>query len=135
VVVADVGLADLIWTTIWVFFLIMFIWVFIVIITDLFRDHSTGGWGKALWVLALIIFPLIGSLIYLIVRGGGMAERHAAQAKAAQEQFDSYVRATAVSASSPVDELARLAELKSNGTISDEEFVAMKAKVVGGASA
>jgi hypothetical protein len=133
VVLADVNLGDLIWTTIWVFFLILFIWVFIAIISDLFRDHSTSGWGKALWVIVLIIIPLIGSLIYLIARGDGMAERSAAQARRSQEQFDSYIRDTAGSSgSSSVDDLTRLAQLRDNGTITDEEFQSMKARIVGG---
>ena len=135
-VLADVHLADLIWTTIWIFFLILFIWVFIAIISDLFRDHTTSGWGKAAWVILLIILPLIGSLIYLIARGGGMAERSAAQARAAQQQFDAYVRETAgTTGSSPVDDLARLAQLRDSGTITPEEFEAMKARVVGGDAA
>jgi Phospholipase_D-nuclease N-terminal/Short C-terminal domain len=136
VVIADVSLGDLIWTTIWVFFLILFIWVFIAIISDLFRDHSTSGVGKALWVIALILFPLIGCLVYLIARGDGMAERSAAQAKRSQEQFDSYIRETAGSGGgSSVDELARLAQLKENGTITDEEFQSMKARIVSGGAA
>lgn len=129
-VVADVDLGDLIWTTIWVFFLVMFIWLFIAIVSDLFRDHEASGVTKALWVIGLIIFPLLGSLIYLIVRGGGMAERSAAQARAAQKEFDSYIRQTASTASGPVDDLDRLAGLRANGTITDAEFEAMKARVV-----
>jgi hypothetical protein len=129
-------LGDLIWTSIWIFFLILFIWVFIAIISDLFRDHTTSGWGKALWVILLIIIPLIGSLIYLIVRGSGMAERSAAQARAAQQQFDSYVRETAgTTGSGPVDELTRLGQLRDNGTITSEEFETMKARVMGGGEA
>ena len=133
-VLADVHLADLIWTTIWVFFLILFIWVFIIIISDLFRDHTLSGWAKALWVIALIIFPLVGSLIYLIARGSSMAERSAAEQAKAKEQFDAYVRATAGSSGGGggADELSRLAELKANGTITEEEFQTMKARVVGG---
>ena len=135
-VLADVHLADLIWTSLWIFFLILFIWVFIIIISDLFRDHTLSGWAKAVWVVALIIFPLVGSLVYLIARGSSMAERSAAEQAKAKEQFDSYVRATASSSGSgPVDDLTRLAELKSNGTITEEEFQAMKARVVGGGSA
>src|SRR5499426_2263262 len=94
-VLADVDLGDLIWTTIWIFFLILFIWVFIMIISDLFRDHKLSGWAKAAWVVALIIFPLIGSLVYLIARGQGMAERSAAQQQQVQTQFDDYIRSAA----------------------------------------
>jgi Short C-terminal domain len=132
-VLADVDLGDLIWTTIVIFFLIMFIWVFIMILSDLFRDHQLSGWAKAVWVVALIIFPLIGSLVYLIARGQGMAERSAAEQQQARAEFDSYVRSTAASSGTgPVDDLTRLAELRSSGTISDAEFEAMKARLVSG---
>lgn len=130
-VFADVHLADLIWTTIWVFFLIMFIWLFIAIVSDLFRDHQLSGWSKAIWVLGLIIFPLLGSLAYLIVRGQGMAERSAAQHRLAQDQIDSYIRTTAASSGSgPVDDLTRLADLRNSGAISDEEYEAIKTRIV-----
>ena len=139
-VLGDISLGDLIWTTIWVFFLILFIWVFIAIVSDLFRDHETSGWAKALWVLALIIFPLLGSLVYLIVRGDGMAKRSAAQQQAAKAEFDSYIRETAGTdtgaaggGGGPVDDLQRLAALRDSGTITDAEFEQMKARVVGGA--
>jgi hypothetical protein len=132
-VLADVHLADLIWTTIWVFFLIMFIWLFIAIVSDLFRDRDMSGFAKAVWVVGLIVFPLLGSLAYLIVRGAGMAERSAARHQAAQAEFDSYIRTTAASAGSgPVDDITRLVELRRSGVISDAEFEAIKARVVSG---
>jgi Phospholipase_D-nuclease N-terminal/Short C-terminal domain len=132
-VLGDISLGDLIWTTIWVFFLILFIWVFIAIVSDLFRDHETSGWAKALWVIALIIFPLLGSLVYLIVRGDGMAKRSAAQQRAARAEFDTYIRETAgTGGSGQVDDLHRLAALRDSGTITDAEFEQMKARVVGG---
>ena len=132
-VLGDVSLGDLIWTTIWIFFLILFIWVFIMIISDLFRDHKLSGWAKALWVVALIIFPLIGSLVYLIARGEGMAERSAAQQRHARAELDDYIRSTAGSGGTgAADELARLADLRDKGTITDAEFQTMKARVVGG---
>lgn len=131
-VLADVDLGDLIWTTIWIFFLILFIWVFIMIISDLFRDHKLSGWAKAIWVVALIIFPLIGSLVYLIARGEGMAERSAAQQRQARAEFDDYIRSTATAGGTgAADELTRLAELRDKGTITDAEFQTMKARVVG----
>lgn len=135
-VVADVGLGDLIWTTIWIFFLILFIWVFIMIVTDLFRDHTLSGWAKAAWVVGLIIFPLIGSLVYLIARGQGMAERSAAQQQQVRAQFDDYVRSAAGSGGTGMaDELTRLSELRDKGTISEAEFQTMKARIVGGTGA
>jgi hypothetical protein len=135
-VLADVGLAELFWTMLWLFFLFMFIWIFVALLSDLFRDHETSGWAKAAWILLLVLIPLLGSLIYIIVRGPGMAERAAKSEAKARANFDSYIRETAASSgSSPVDELTRLAQLRDNGTISDAEFESMKARVVGGGSA
>jgi hypothetical protein len=129
--IADVGLAELLWTTLWLFFLFMFIWIFVMLIADIFRDHELSGWGKAGWILLLIILPLIGSLIYIIVRGPSMAERSAKQAAEAQAQMDDYIRQTV--ALGPAAELTRLATLRDAGTISEDEFQSMKAKVVSGA--
>ena len=134
---AEMDFSDLFWTVLWLFFLFMFIWVFVALVSDIFRDHELSGWGKAAWLVLLVIFPLVGSLIYLIVRGGSMAERSAKQAQAAQAQFDSYIRQTASSSSgdSSVDDLARLAELRSNGHLTDAEYDAMKQRIVGGTPA
>jgi len=137
-VFADVDLGDLILTAIWVFFLILFIWLFIAIVSDLFRDHELSGGAKALWVVGLILFPLIGSLVYLIVRGAGMAQREAAREHRSRQQFESYVRDVAGSSGpapgTPVDDLTRLAELRSNGIITEAEFDVMKARLTGAAS-
>jgi hypothetical protein len=132
---ADVGFAELFWTVLWLFFLFMFIWVFVALVSDIFRDHELSGWGKAGWLILLVIFPLVGSLIYLIVRGGSMAERSAKQAQAAQAQFESYVRQTASSTGdSSVDDLTRLAELRSNGHLTDAEYDSMKQRILAGGS-
>ena len=129
---ADVGFAELFWTVLWLFFLFMFIWVFVALVSDIFRDHELSGWGKAGWLILLVIFPLVGSLIYLIVRGGGMAERSAKVAQAQQAQFDSYIRQTASSTGdSSVDDLARLAELRTNGHLTDAEYDSMKQRIRG----
>jgi hypothetical protein len=129
--IAEVGLAELLWWTIELFFLFMFIWIFVMLIADIFRDHELSGWGKAAWILLLIILPLIGSLIYIIVRGPSMAERSAKQAAEAQSQMDDYIRQTVTLG--PAAELSRLATLRDAGTISEDEFQSMKAKVVAGA--
>ena len=110
-----------------VFFL--WIWLLIVIFSDIFRSHDMGGVAKALWVLFVIILPFLGVLIYLIARGGSMHERAVAQAQRQQKAFDSYVRETAVG-SSNVDQLAKLADLKDKGVLSDAEFEAQKAKLL-----
>jgi hypothetical protein len=125
-VLAELSFWDLFWAMLWLFFLFMWIWVFIACLTDLFRDHGESGLAKFLWTVFMIILPVLGPLVYLIVRGGGMAERAASQAA-----FDQYVRDTAGSGGGTADELAKLAELKAAGTISDADYERAKAKVLG----
>ena len=112
------------------FLFFLWIWLLIVIFGDIFRSHDMGGLAKALWVIFVIIVPFLGVLIYLIVRGGSMQERTVAQAQRQQEAFDDYVRKTAAG-SSNVDELAKLADLKESGVLTESEFEAQKAKVLG----
>jgi len=117
---------------IYFFFLFMFIWIFVALLMDLFRDHELSGWGKAGWVILLVIFPFLGCLIYLIARGKGMAQRSIAAQQAAQAQFDQAVReAAGTPGASPADQLAKLHDLKTSGAISDEEYAKMKAQIVG----
>ena len=127
--IADFSLGDALLTTVAIFFFVIWIWILITILTDLFSDHETSGWGKAAWVFLLVFFPFITALIYLGVRGHGMRDRAIARQREAQAQMDSYIRDTA--ASSPADELQKLADLRAKGTISDDEFERMKAKLVG----
>lgn len=129
-VLADIRLFDLLLSMLWLFFLFMWIWIFISILGDLFRDREVSGVTKVVWVLALVFLPFLGSLVYLIARGDGMAQRSLAAQAQAQEAFDQYVRQTAGGAS-VADELAKLADLRAAGTISEEEFTRMKAKIVG----
>jgi len=126
---AEWDAGDALLSMIYFFFLFMFIWLFIVVVADLFRDHTLSGGWKAVWVIALIVFPLISVLVYLIVRGPGMNERSAKAAEAAQKQMDSYIRETA-GAPSTADELKKLADLKASGAISDADFEAAKAKIL-----
>ena len=113
------------------FFFVFFLWIFLLIqvIVDVFRSHDMGGFAKALWILFIIVLPFLGVLIYLIARGGKMQQHQMDAAKAQQQAFDSYVKQAA--GSSSADELAKLADLKSKGVISDSEFEAQKAKLLG----
>ncbi len=122
-------LLDFLWTMIEIFFFIIWIWLAIMVFVDIFRSHDMGGWAKALWVLFVVILPFLGILVYLIARGGGMQERAAAQAAREQKAFDQYVRQTAGSGGN-ADELAKLADLKAKGLITDAEFDAQKAKLL-----
>ncbi len=122
-------LLDFLWTLVEIFLFVIWIWLAIMVFVDIFRSHDMGGLAKALWVLFIIILPFIGILVYLIARGGGMHERAANQAAREQKAFDSYIRQTAGS-SGNADELAKLADLKEKGVITDAEFDAQKAKLL-----
>ena len=93
-VLADYELGDAILTALWIFFLVIWLWILIAIISDLFRDHTVSAWAKVLWVIALLFVPFLTALIYIIVRGHGMAERNAKEMKQAQQQMDDYIRQT-----------------------------------------
>ena len=116
-------------------FFILFLWIFLLIniFFDLFRSHDLKGWHKALWAILLIILPFIGVLLYLIVRGGGMHERSVQQAKQQDAEFKQYIRQTAGSQGSTADQIARLAQLKDQGALTQEEFDREKTKILGAA--
>jgi hypothetical protein len=122
-------LLDVFWTMLEIFAFFIFIFLLFYVFFDIFRSHDLGGWAKALWIIFIILLPLIGILVYLIVRGGSMHQRQAADAKADQQAFDAYVRQT-VNSSSTAEELTKLADLKDKGTISQEEFDQAKAKLL-----
>ncbi|MGN6586275.1 MAG: SHOCT domain-containing protein [Solirubrobacterales bacterium] len=112
-----------------IFFFVIWIWILITILSDLFRDHELSGWAKAAWVLFLVLIPFLTALIYLIARGEGMRDRTIKAQADAKKHFDEYVREQA-HASSPADELHKLAELKDKGALSQEEFDQAKAKLL-----
>ncbi len=124
-------LLDAFLTMLWIFLFIIWIWLLIMVFSDIFRSHDLGGWGKALWVIGIIIFPLVGVLLYLIVRGGKMHERQIQYAQAQQAAFRDYVQQTAASSTGTAEELAKLADLRDRGVLSDEEFQQEKAKALG----
>ncbi len=127
--IASFGSDDALVVIIQLFFFIIWIWILIFILTDLFRDHELSGWSKAAWVLFLVIIPLLAALVYLIARGGGMRDRAIAAQVEAQQQMASYVR-QAASGGSIADELAKLAELHKAGSLNDADYAAAKAKVL-----
>jgi len=129
-VLAEWHVGEVFLSMLWFFLFFIWIWLLITVFADIFRDHGMSGWGKAAWIIFVIIFPFLGVFVYLIARGGSMGERAMKQQQAAQAQFDSYVKEVAGSSGSPADELARLADLKSKGVISDAEFEQLKAKAL-----
>jgi Short C-terminal domain/Phospholipase_D-nuclease N-terminal len=121
-------LLDAFLTMLWIFLFIIWIWLLIIVFSDIFRSRDLSGWGKALWVLGIIILPWLGVLIYLIARGGKMHERQIQAAQAQEQAFRQYVQETATSAQpSTADQLAKLGDLRDKGVISDAEFQAEKA--------
>jgi hypothetical protein len=111
-----------------IFFFVIWIWILITILNDLFRDHELSGWAKAAWVLFLVVIPFLTALIYLIARGEGMRERTIRAQSEAKQHFDAYVREQA--GASPAEELHKLNELKEKGALSHEEFERAKAKLL-----
>ena len=122
-------LSDLFFTMLWFFLFFAWIWVLISIVTDIFRSDDMGGFAKALWLIFVLLLPLLGVLVYIIARGDGMTRRTIKQAAEQEQAARAYIQDAA--RVSPADELAELAELRSSGVITEEEFAAQKAKLLG----
>jgi hypothetical protein len=119
---------DIIWFIIVTFAFVAYLMVLFSILSDLFRDKETGGFAKAIWVIALIFLPFFTALIYLIARGHGMAERNVKAAEQMKQAQDSYIRD--VAGSTPADQIHKAKELLDAGAISQAEFDAIKAKAL-----
>ena len=124
---ADYPFIDVFWSILIFFFWVIWIWILITVLFDLFGRHDIGGWGKAAWALFVIVLPYLGVFIYLITQGTGMAERRSADAKASKASFDDYVRN--VSGGS-ADEIAKAKELLDSGAIDQAEFDQIKRKAL-----
>lgn len=127
---ADFAFGELLLSILEFFLLFAWIWILITVIMDLFRDHKLSGTAKAVWVFFLVFLPVIGVLLYLIVRGGGMRDRALKEQADTKKHFDEYVREQA-HAGSPAEELHKLNELKEKGALSQAEFDQAKAKLLG----
>jgi hypothetical protein len=118
-------------TMLYFFLFIIWIWLLIMVFMDVFRSHDMGGVAKALWVIFIIILPFLGVFVYLIARGGKMHERAAEQAAQQQKAFDTYVRqAAGSSGGDTASQLSKLADLKTQGVLTDAEFEAQKSKIL-----
>ncbi|MFC7977725.1 SHOCT domain-containing protein [Streptomyces cinereoruber] len=128
----DFPLLSVFWSMLWFFLWILWFILLFRIITDIFRDHDMNGWAKAGWLAFVVLLPFLGILVYVIARGKDMGRREIAQARAQQQEFDSYIRKTATGSarSGSVDELVRLSELRSKDAITDEEFRRAKALIL-----
>ena len=121
-------LLDLFWTFLMIFLFVVWIWIVISVLIDVFRNDMSGGF-KALWVLGIFLVPLIGVLVYLLVHGSEMRMGQAAPQPRAPEDYMDYIHDVAGSSGS-TDELEKLAQLHTQGVLSDDEFAAQKAKIL-----
>ncbi|MER8187869.1 SHOCT domain-containing protein [Kitasatospora sp. NPDC094015] len=130
---SDYPLLSLFWTIAEIFLWILWIFLLIRVIDDIFRDDSIGGGAKAAWAIVVVLLPFLGIFIYLIVRGKGMGERSAKAARKRDEEFRSYVRETAGDGGggNHADQLAKLADLRGRGDLTEQEYQQAKAKVLG----
>ena len=126
----DFGTGQVFLSMLYFFLFFIWIWLLIVVFGDIFRSHDLGGFAKALWVIFVIVVPYLGVFVYLIARGHKMSE-HAVQAAQAQDAAQrAYIQSAVGASTSTAEELARLADLKSQGVISDAEFEQAKAKAL-----
>jgi len=107
-----------------IFVFVVWFWLLIIIFGDLFRRHDISGWGKALWVIGLVLFSYLGVLVYLITQGRGMSERNAQQAQQAREELRRVV------GYSVADEITKLDQLKKSGSITADEYGRLRARLV-----
>lgn len=107
-----------------VFIFVLWFWLFIIVVGDLFRRHDVSGLGKVCWVILLIILPYIGIFAYLLTQGRGMAERNEARATQAKDELRQIVGFSAA------DEIEKLGRLKSAGSISEQEYARLRARLV-----
>lgn len=127
----DHPLLNAFWMMLWFFLWVIWLMVLFRVIVDLFSDHELSGIAKALWLVFVIVLPYLGVLVYLIARGPQMTERARRQAERSEREFKDYVRqAAGTGGASPADELTRLAALKADGTITEEEFQQAKSRLL-----
>ena len=127
---ADYPFLDILWTMLIFFFWVAWIWILIVILSDVFRRRDIGGGKKTVWVIFVIALPFIGVLAYLITNSDDMAERRMKDMQDSQAQFDEHVRSVAGSGGGAASEIESAKRLLDSGAINQEEFDAIKAKAL-----
>jgi hypothetical protein len=130
VLASDYPFLDIVGTMLIFFAWVIWFWILIRVLVDVFRRNDLSGWGKAAWTFFMIFLPFLGVLIYLIAHGQDMGQRDIEQAKASQAQFDDYVRKTAGSEGGATDQIAKAKQLLDSGAITQAEFDAIKAKAL-----
>ena len=126
---ADYPLLNIIWTMLVFFAWVIWFWLLIVVFGDIFSRHDISGWGKAGWLLLVVVLPYLGVFIYMIAQGTHMAERREKRSQAARSDFDDYVKNVAASGG-PAAEIDKAKQLLDSGAISQAEFDSIKAKAL-----
>jgi hypothetical protein len=126
-IAADYPFMDVLWSMIIFFFWVIWIWIVVTVLVDIFRRDDIGGWAKAAWVIFVVILPWLGVLIYLIAQHDGMRERRIREAQGQKQAFDQYVRDAAGGSAA---EIAQAKQLLDSGAITQDEFEAIKAKAL-----
>jgi hypothetical protein len=127
---AEYPFLNILGTMILFFSWVIWIWMMVAILSDVFRRRDMSGWGKAGWTVFLIVLPFLGALIYLISNHDGMAERNVRQARVAQAEFDDYVKSVATNGGGAAAEIDKAKSLLDSGAINQSEFEAIKAKAL-----
>jgi hypothetical protein len=127
---SDYPLVDLLWTFVLFFALMTYLWLIVSVFADLFRRRDLSSWGKAGWVVLVLVLPLIGSLSYLITQGRAMADRDTQQASHTKQATDEYIRSVAAPGYRGVDEIAHGKELLDRGAITRDEFEQLKKRAL-----
>jgi hypothetical protein len=131
VIAADYPFMDVFWSMLVFFFWVVWIWILITVLSDLFRRSDLSGWGKAAWMLFVIVLPYLGVFIYLITQGRQMAERRAEDMEASRAALDDHIRSVATpSASAPAEQIATAKQLLDTGTIDQAEFDQIKRRAL-----
>jgi Short C-terminal domain/Phospholipase_D-nuclease N-terminal len=133
VIAADYPFLNILWSMIIFFVWVVWIWMMVIILTDVFRRRDLSGWGKAGWTVFLIVLPFLGAFIYLIAQGDKMADRRAEDVRGQQAQFDDYVKTVAGDGGGAAAEIEKAKQLLDSGAITQTEFDQLKTKALAAA--
>lgn len=131
----EFGLWDVFVSMLWFTLFFLWIWIFIMVVADIFRSDDLSGWGKTGWIILCVVLPYLGVFLYLIIRGRHMTEHRTRDYQQMQQQQEDYIRSVAGTGSgggSAADEIEKLAKLRDQGVLSAEDFEAAKARVLAG---
>jgi hypothetical protein len=129
-ILANYNFASFLWDVLVIFAFVIWFWLLIVVFGDVFRRRDIGGWGKAAWIILVIVLPYLGVFIYLIAEHSGMADRTVQDIQTQQAATDQYIRSVAGSGG-PASEIETAKRLLDSGAITRAEYDSIKAKALG----